>query len=334
VTRARRTVLALSSEPEGPVVRHRALLWRDALAQAGIALEVCPWPKDWIGRRAALARAEEAGHAWVLSRLLRRADVTRLRARVRRLVFDFDDALPWRDSSRGADLSPTRLERFKAVAGAADLVIAGNEHLAQVASRMGVRARVIPTCVETPVGHAEPEPDLPPFVLGWIGSRATLPYLERVTVPLAAVVAMGSPFRLRVVADAFPTMPPGIPVEEVRWTAEGEGPALDGIHVGLAPLPDDAWTRGKCGLKVLQCMARGRPVVASAIGVQARQVQHGVTGMLARDDAAFVDGVLALLTDHALRRRMGAAAREEVRARWSEAAWRDRVVATLAEALA
>jgi glycosyltransferase involved in cell wall biosynthesis len=145
---------------------------------------------------------------------------------------------------------------------------------------------------------------------------------------------MGAPFRLRVVSDAFPTMPPGIPVEEVRWTAEGEGSALDGIHVGLAPLPDDAWTRGKCGLKVLQCMARGRPVVASAVGVQAEQVRHGETGMLARDDAGFVDGVLTLLKDDDARRRMGAAAREEVRARWSAAAWRDRVAATMAEVLA
>jgi glycosyltransferase involved in cell wall biosynthesis len=219
------------------------------------------------------------------------------------------------------------------VVRAADLVVAGNAHLARLAQRVGAEPRVIPTCVEVGDGPPVPEPVPPPSVLGWIGSRSTLPYLERVTVPLAAVVAMGAPFRLRVVADAFPAMPPGIPVEEVRWTAEGEAAALDGIHVGLAPLPDDPWTRGKCGLKVIQCMARGRPVVASAVGVQAEQVRHGVTGMLATDDASFVESIVTLLKDGEARRRQGAAAREEVVKNWSVAAWRDRVVATLAEVL-
>ena len=81
---------------------------------------------------------------------------------------------------------------------------------------------------------------------------------------MAAVVAMGHPFRLKVISDAFPTMPPGISVDETRWSAATEDTVLDEIHIGLGPLPDDAWTRGKCGLKVIQMLARGRPVVASA----------------------------------------------------------------------
>ena len=129
-------------------------------------------------------------------------------------------------------------------------------------------------------------------------------------------------------------MPPGIPVEIVPWSLETEAAALDGFHIGLAPLPDDAWTRGKCGLKVIQMLARGRPVVASAVGVQSDQVRPGLTGFVARTDAEFVEGVLALADDPGLRRRMGAAAREDVRARWSVEAWAPRVADFVERALA
>lgn len=333
VARAR-TLVVVTSDPTGPVVRHRVLAFREAAARAGIAIEVAAWGKPWLERRKVLERAEAAGHALVLSRLLRPADVDRLRVRVRRLLFDFDDALPYRDSARGATPSRTRIERFGAIVRAADAVTAGNAYLAGLAERAGVRATVLPTVVEVPDGPPTPEPPVPPPVVGWIGARATLGYLEGATVELAALVAMGHPFRLRVVADAAPTMPPGIPVELVPWTAQGADAALDGIHVGVAPLPDDAWTRGKCGLKVLQMLARGRPVVASAVGVQSEQVRHGETGIVARGGAEMVEGLLLLLRDPTARRRMGEAAREDVRARWSVAAWRDRVVAAWSSALA
>lgn len=329
-----RTLVVVTSDPDGPVVRHRVMAFRDAAARAGVALEVAAWEKAWLSRRKVLARAEAAGHALVLSRLLTPVDVDRLRVRVRRLLFDFDDALPFRDSTRGATPSPTRIERFGAIVRAADAVTAGNAYLAGLAERAGARATVLPTVVAVPDGPPAPEPPVPPPVVGWIGSRATVGYLEGATVELAAVVAMGQPFRLRVVADAAPTMPPGIPVELVPWTASGADAALDGIHVGIAPLPDDAWTRGKCGLKVLQMLARGRPVVASAVGVQVDQVRAGVTGIVARTGAEMVEGLLALLRDPAARRRMGEAAREDVRARWSVAAWSDRVVSTWSSALA
>ena len=331
--KAHRTLLVVAADPDGPVVRHRALAYRLALAKEGIALEVSGWPKGGRARREVLARAEKAGAAWVLARLLARADVKRFRSRVKSLLFDFDDALPFRDSARGAGRSFTRVRRFRAIVRAADAVSAGNPYLASLAEAEGKSAVLLSTTVPVDPGPPVAEPQVPPHVLGWIGTRSTLPYLASKTVPLAAVVATGLPYRLRVVADAVPRMPPGIPVEGVRWTAEGALPALDGIHVGLAPLPDDAWTRGKCGLKVLQMLSRGRPVVASPVGVQRDQVRHGTTGFLASSDEDWLTSITALLRDPALRRRMGEAAKEDVRARWSVDAWTDRVVAFVAGAL-
>jgi len=330
---ASRTLLVVAAQPDGPVVRHRATAFREPLLAEGIELEVAAWGKGFLARRRVLERAEAVGHVWVLSRLLRGEDVERLRARVRRLLFDFDDALPFHDSSRGATASRTRAERFRAIVEASDAVSCGNRYLAALARRAGATPAILPTVVAVPAGPIAPEPPSPPPVIGWIGSRATLPYLEASRVELAAVVAMGHPFRLLVVADGVPTMPPGIPVEGVPWTEDGAGAALDGMHIGFAPLPDDLWTRGKCGLKVVQMLSRGRPVVASAIGVQSEQVRNGVTGFVGESSAEIVEGLLALLRDAALRRRMGEAAREDVRERWSVDAWRDRVVAHVAGAL-
>jgi hypothetical protein len=285
-------------------------------------LEVVAWPKDRAGRRQALHRAEVADGVVVSSRLLSVSDTGRVRRRTPRLAFDFDDALPFRDSARGATPSATRRRRFRALVKAADLVIAGNAYLAGLAGS----ATVIPTVVEVDGGPPAPEPAAEPPVLGWIGSRATIPYLEGLGDVLAALVASGRPVRLRAVADQRPAMAPGIAVEAVRWTLEGWADAIAGTHVGLAPLPDDAWTRGKCGLKILQTMGVGRPVVADPVGVQADMVQDGETGFLARGPEAWLAALLNLLEDDAGRRRMGQQAKQVVRERWSRAAWAPRLV--------
>ncbi|MFV1960010.1 MAG: glycosyltransferase [Planctomycetota bacterium] len=321
-----RLLVVLSSAPDGPVVRHRWLAYRGALEEADVVLEVVPWPKDVAARRHAIHRAETADGVVVSSRLLRVRDTRALRRAARRLALDFDDALPYRDSGRGARISRTRRRRFGALVRAADAVFAGNEILGDLARKAGREAVVLPTTVEVPPGPAPAEPAEGPPVFGWIGSRATLPYLEWAWIPLSAVVASGQPIRLRVVADAVPAMPPGIAVEVVPWTPDGWRRALAGIHVGLAPLPDDPWTRGKCGLKVLQTMSVGRPVVASAVGVQSEQVHHGETGLLAGDPTAFFEALLDLATDPQARGRMGRAALECVRERWSVAVWAPRVV--------
>lgn len=321
-----RLLVVLTSSPDGPVVRHRWRAYERALADAGIVLEVVAWPKDKASRRLALHRVESSEGVVVSSRLLRRADTKAVRRRTPRLAFDFDDALTHRDSSRGAKTSSTRRRRFRALVKRSDRVFAGNGYLATLAESVGVRAEVIPTTVVVPEGDPPPEPGLRPQIVGWIGSRSTLPYLEAQWVTLSAVVASGRPLRLRVVADAPPSMPPGVAVETIPWTLDGWRDALCGTHIGFAPLPDDAWSRGKCGLKVLQVMSVGRPVVASAVGVQAEQVRHGETGWLAESREELLSGLITLLEDDERRQAMGRAALEDVRARYSVRAWSPRVV--------
>ncbi len=163
-------------------------------------------------------------------------------------------------------------------------------------------------------------------MLGWIGTRSTIGYLEREWVTLSAAVASGRAIRLRVVSDVPPSMPPGVAIETVPWTEDGWMDALSRIHAGFAPLPDDAWTRGKCGLKVLQMMSLARPVVASAVGAQTEQVRHRETGWLASNREELLQGLLFLLEDPERRREMGEAAQEDVRDRFSVEAWAPKIV--------
>ncbi len=252
-------------------------------------------------------------------------DVGRVRARARRLGFDFDDALPYRDSRRGATPSWTRGRRFAAILAAADRVTCGNAWLRTLAERRGVEATVLPTTV--PLGE-RPHPVLPDRglpAIGWIGSRATIGYLEERAAVLGALAASGRAYRLRVIADAEPAFPPGVAIEPVRWTKETWEGALAGVRFGLAPLSDDPWARGKCGLRLLQTLGVGRPCVASAVGVQAEQVRHGETGWLAHDREGFLEGMVALLDDPDRCRAMGEAGFDDVRANWSVEAWSERV---------
>ncbi len=321
-----RLLLVISSEPDGPSVRHRWRTFAEDLERAGIVLQVVDWPKATRGREAALVRAGGADGVVVSRRLLPKRYALRLRARARRLLYDVDDAMPYRDSAHGATLSSTRARRFERLVGLADRVIVGNQFLAGLAQAARLPPLVVPTTVEVAEGPAAAEPSGTTVVVGWIGSKATLPYLAAHAAELAALVSTGRTVRLRIVADAVPTLPPGIAVEHVVWSAAGEAEALAGMHFGFAPLPDDPWTRGKCGFKIVQMLGAGRPVVATPVGVQAEQVRHGETGFLGSGSAELLESLIRLTDDPALRTRLGAAAREDARARWSRAAWAPRLV--------
>jgi hypothetical protein len=328
-----RLLLVISSEPQGPVVRHRWQAFAGDLERAGVVVQVAEWTKDARQRQAVLVRASNADGVVLSRRLLPRAWARRLRHRARRLAYDVDDAMPYRDTARGAKRSFTRWRRFQRLVRWSDRGFVGNTWLASLARGAKQLPVLLPTTCEVPAGPAAPPAD-DLCVVGWIGSKATLPYLEARAAELSALVASGRVIRLRVVADAAPVLPPGIAVEHVPWSREGEAQALEGMHVGFAPLPDDAWTRGKCGFKVVQMLGAGRPVVASPVGVQAEQVKHGETGFLGASSAQLLDGLIRLVDDPGLRARMGAAAREDARARWSRAAWAPRVVAAVEDLLA
>ncbi|HEX5136116.1 MAG TPA: glycosyltransferase [Planctomycetota bacterium] len=252
------------------------------------------------GRRGVFRLAAEAETVVLHRRLLNAVDFGRLRRAARRLVYDFDDALPYRPVPPFR--SALRERRFFRTVAGADLVLAGSGHLAGLARLRAKRVLVVPTSVEIP--SAPQPPPLPVPTAVWIGQRATLPYLE----PIVGTVRDAG-FRLRVIADAAPQG-----AELVPWSLETEMARIAECHVGLAPLPSDPFARGKCGYKMLQYFAAGIACVASPVGA-GRTIGSGVA-LLARDPAEWGAALRRLRDDPALRAELGRRGKDLVARRY------------------
>jgi glycosyltransferase involved in cell wall biosynthesis len=297
-------------------------------------LTVAALERGSVGRAFQLARLPRFDSVLLQRRLLPAWQLRVLRRRARFLVFDFDDAIGLRDSyDRRGPGSPRRSHRFRETVRMADTVIAGNDFLADCALRAGARpecVRVIPTCVATEHYTPRTEASRRSGVdLVWIGSSSTLRGIVH-QKPLWDRLAREVPgTRLRLICDRSADLG-AMPVVPVQWRRETEADALAEGDVGISWVPDDLWSRGKCGLKVLQYQAAGLPVLASPVGVHLDMIQPGATGWLPQSAEDWVSAVRTLASDPELRMRVGQAGRAAVEAGFSVAAWEATFVATLA----
>ncbi len=315
----------LCQDPDGPVARHRVRALTGHLCAAGFDdVTFHPIPKR-LHQRGTLFRAvAQADVTLLLRKLFTRIELSWLRRAVPRLAFDFDDAVMLRDPFRGRPESRVRAARFRHAVAAADLVLAGNDELSRRAAphvRDGARCVIAPTPVDTdrfvPMGDAAAA--RPGTVrIGWIGSRSTRGYLRGIAQPLARVLAARPQTQVAVMADAAPDLP--FDVDFTPWSAAAEVPFLQSLDVGVMPLTDDAWSRGKCGFKLLQYMACGVAAVASPVGVNVVIADGGRAALLA-DDApgAWKAALLGLVDDPETTRALGASGRARVERDWSVA---------------
>jgi glycosyltransferase involved in cell wall biosynthesis len=325
-------LIALVQSPDHVCCRYRLSAFRASLESAGHRLELRPYPRrawGWF----ALARELPATCTIILQRkLLTRWQVYLLRRGSRRLIFDYDDAVFLRDSysPRGLE-DPVRLRAFARTVRAADGIAAGNAYLLEEARSVGApgRGTVIPTCVDVKqYALAEHTRAGEGVELVWIGSSSTLQGLERIRPLLESLGQRYHGLRLKLVCDRFLHLE-HLPVLARRWSEAGEAAELASADIGIAWVPDDRWSRGKCGLKVLQYLAAGLPVVGNAVGVQAAMIRHGETGFIAETPEQWADAIGRLAHDPALRRRMGQAGRRLVEQEYSLPAGASRWLALL-----
>jgi glycosyltransferase involved in cell wall biosynthesis len=169
------------------------------------------------------------------------------------------------------------------------------------------------------------------FTIGWIGAPVTAPYLTLVQSVLAKVCQHGD---VRVViVGAQHVQLSGVPVETRAWSEETEVKEIQSFDVGIMPLPDEPWERGKCGYKIIQYMACGKPAVASPVGVNQRIIADGVDGFLAATPAQWMQALRTLHHDHGLRARMGKAAQRKVEKEYSLQVTAPRLAALLRSAV-
>jgi glycosyltransferase involved in cell wall biosynthesis len=197
-------------------------------------------------------------------------------------------------------------------------VVAGNEFLAAYARHHSNAITVIPTAVDT--DYFVPRGDSPStgreLVVGWIGSPTTFPYLKALA-PVLGEVAAEHRFVLRVSGAGESAVFPGLRIEEPAWSLADEVTLFNTCDIGVYPLTDDDWARGKCGFKAIQYMACGVPVVAQAVGVNREIIRDGENGFLASTRAEWREKLGRLLTDPALRARFAVAGRRTIEARYS-----------------
>jgi glycosyltransferase involved in cell wall biosynthesis len=254
-----------------------------------------------------------------------------IRRHARRLVFDFDDAIYTRHEGMpdGARWASRAAERFDAVTAAADAVVASTAHLAERARRRQPRTLIVPGPVDCERYRPAARSATDAVVVGWIGSPATTMYLESLQPVLGQVVEKHRGVCVEAVG-AHPRA--GRPPIEVRpWSLDTEVAALQRFDIGVMPLPDDEWTRGKAGYKLLQYMACAIPCVASPVGANRELVQHGETGWLADADGEWEAGLTRLIGDAGLRARLGRRGREFVEGEHSLQSWAPRFRAALAK---
>jgi glycosyltransferase involved in cell wall biosynthesis len=223
-------------------------------------------------------------------------------------VFDMDDAIHLKHRGRGA-------RQVRRIVDMVDQVIVGNEHLAEIVDAPD-KTTVIPTVVDHLRFAVRPTPE-GPFTVVWTGLSDNMREMEPYADTLGRVLnEVGG--RLVLISERFdaPWLR-GLPVETIPWSPEAEVAGLSVGHVGLMPLADTPFNRGKCGFKLIQYMARGIPAIASPVGTNRQIVEHGVNGMLAATPSDVEDSLVRLARDPSFAASLGAAARRTVVERYS-----------------
>lgn len=237
------------------------------------------------------------------------------------IVFDFDDAIFLPSTSEANQLIAALKvpSKVATIVRRSTEVVAGNDFLADYARRFNSAVTTIPTCVDTNVfrprdGSGALDPRGP--VIGWIGSPTTADYIKGLG-PVLREVAAQHHFVLRVSGTGSAVEIAGVTVDNPAWALADEIELFRNLDIGVYPLVDDDWARGKCGFKAIEFMACGVPVVASAVGVNREIIQDGVNGFLASTPEEWKSKLGRLIEDPALRARFGAAGRKTIEEKYS-----------------
>lgn len=337
-----RRILVLASKPKGmsPSQRYRFEQWAPHLAKDhGIQLDFAPFEseelaallyepghvptkavltlRDFLRRSGVVPKAREYD-AVVIHReaaLIGPAFYERLITRTGvPLIYDFDDAI-WSAGQAWKNGLFSRLHftsKTSTICRLATVVTTGNDYLAAYARERNPSVSVVPSSIDLTVYPEIAEPRDDRFVVCWTGSTSTLVHFEQAREALERLAGR-RPLTVKVICSKPPERPiVGAEMQFVRWSADGEARDVGACHVGIMPLPDDEVSRGKGGMKALQYLATGRPVVVSPVGVNTEIVRDGHNGFLANSADEWVDALERLAADQELRARLGSNGRRTV----------------------
>ena len=325
-------ILFLYQDKKMPSSRIRVFDLLPEIEKEGFFAETEAYPRKISEKFRLFRRLRGFDIVYLQKKLITPWEAGLLRRCAGRIVFDFDDAIYYRDDSRGSFVSRSRHLKFRSIAMNSDLLIAGNRILADYARRFNRNVETIPSAVETrgiALKNHDRRNEI--AVIGWIGGGGNLHHLAALS-PVLTDLARDYRFRVDIISDRTIEIP-GVETRPVPWTLEGQADEVARLDIGIMPLPANKWTEGKCGYKALQYMAAGVPPVVSDVGVNRDIVADGKEGLVASDEKGFRDALAALISDEKLRRRLGHNARMKVESLYSVSVVGKRLAETLKAAL-
>ena len=236
------------------------------------------------------------------------------------LIFDFDDSI-WLPNVSNANKKFEWLKNYdktKTIISYADAVIAGNKYLADYARQFNNNVRIIPTTINTDYHiNKQRNKDKDKICIGWTGSPTTVQHFE-LAIPVLEKIKdkYHDLVYFKLIGEENYTNPK-INLKGMKWSLETEIDDLSEIDIGIMPLPDDEWAKGKCGFKGLQYMALEIPTIMSPVGVNTEIIQDGVNGFLAKTEQEWIEKISLLIENKDLRLKLGKAGRKTVIEKYS-----------------
>ena len=292
--------------------RYRVLQYLPYLRGQGVEASVHFFKMAWRDRLKFYHRLDQYDLLYIHRKLFFPAEFWYVRRKSRKIIYDFDDAIMYRSSGSRNPHSLSRRIKFAYMMKRVDSAIAGNQFLKSEVLPYNSHVEVIPTSIDL-ARHTVKESFDPsgPLTIGWIGSSSTLKYLTTCMSALENLYRKYPHLQLKMVCDQF-LDGFSLPVVKKDWSAEEEEADLKSFDIGVMPLADDPWSKGKCGLKILQYYSVGVPVVCTPVGVNREIVQDGVNGFWAENEEEWEDRLGRLIQNENLRKEMGLKGRQVV----------------------
>lgn len=301
---------------ERPSSRYRVLQYLPYLEERGVVHEVITYPKDIESYVRLYREIKNYDIIFLQRKRLPLTFLYLLHRRSKGVIYDFDDAVMYRSAKASSPYSATRKRRFARIVKAADHVIAGNTFLRDETRKYTDQVTIIPTAIDIKRYTRKDYKKSGKVTIGWIGSSSTLPYLDHIKNVFEELGKRYKHIELKIIGDSFFDCR-NISVMKKIWNEDDEIEDLKSLDIGVMPLSDDLWSRGKCGLKILQYYGVGIPVVCTPIGVNRDVVQDGINGLWAMTDEEWVEKLSLLIDNAVLRQEMGLRGREIVRESYS-----------------
>jgi len=297
--------------------RYRVLQYLPYLKEHGIQSYVQRFPKGFFSKLKVFKSVKQYDILFIQRKRFPVLWLKLIRKNARKIVYDFDDSVMYRNSKYVSNESKTRVKVFKNMVNAADHVIAGNEYLQQKTTPYKQAVTIIPSPIDmTSYPQKKYSDENDTITLGWVGAHGSIHYLKKMKPIFETLGRRNDKLRLKIICDTFFDCE-NMAVEKKQWSERDEVADIQSFDIGLMPLMDDPWSHGKCGLKVLQCLATGVPVVCSPAGINREIVEDGVHGFWASSQEEWIEKLEILINDYELRRKMGVAGRERVIERYS-----------------